>query len=187
MRIISGEARGRTLASPKGDQIRPTTDRVRESMFSILGSLYGLHVVDGFAGTGALGCEALSRGATRCVFMDVAPVAISLVQENLKRTRLEARASVVRAPFARGWRELEGGIDLVLLDPPYGTTLAQEAFDAIEGATQLLAPGARIMLEQEIADPVPRVRALRLMNTRVYGRTRLTFWSAPHDGSEEEE
>lgn len=122
MRVVAGSARGTRLA-PVPAGTRPMTDRAREGLFSSLGdTVVGARVLDLFAGTGALGIEALSRGAARAVFVDSAPAAVATVRENLRRTKLEERATVRRADALRtvgpAARE-EGPFDLVLVDPPY--------------------------------------------------------------------
>jgi len=128
MRIISGSARGLTLATPKDQRVRPTTDRVRESLFSILGNLHDLIVLDAFAGTGALGCEALSRGAAFCYFFDPSKDSITLVKENLSRVKATDRASTQQRPMTQALPTItQHTLDLVFLDPPYHTTLAHEA------------------------------------------------------------
>lgn len=179
MRIISGSARGRTLATPKDQRVRPTTDRVRESLFSILGNLHELIVLDAFAGTGALGCEALSRGAAFCYFFDPSKDSIALVKENLSRVKATDRASTQQRPMTQALPTItQHTLDLVFLDPPYHTTLAHEALQALATHHHLLAPDAIIVLEQAIEDPAlaPPSPLLVLDDLRTYGRTRLTFF-----------
>lgn len=121
MRVIAGELGGRTIQSPKGSAIRPTSDRVREAIFNTLFSLDALDgavVTDLFAGTGALGIEALSRGATHCTFVDREPDAVALIEANLAALGLTDRATVMRSDaLAHAGRS--GPVDLVLADPPY--------------------------------------------------------------------
>lgn len=127
MRVVAGEARGRRLVAPAGRDTRPTLDRVREALFNALTSLdavEGAQVLDLFAGSGALGIEALSRGAAACTFVDQDRSARHAIEENLRTTGLADRAVVVAEPAAR-WMQGAGassGFDLVLLDPPYSTT-----------------------------------------------------------------
>ena len=128
MRVIAGTCRGRPLRAPAGTATRPTADRVREAIFDVLGSMApvaGLRVVDLFAGSGAMGIEALSRGAAGAVFVDRAPDAVAAVRHNLETLGLEDRARVVRAEVL-SWLARPGtagpgdaGADLVLCDPPY--------------------------------------------------------------------
>ena len=122
MRVVAGTARGRRLASPSGVDVRPTSDRVREAVFNALhsrGAVVDADVLDLFAGTGALGIEALSRGARRAVFVDRSAEAVDLVARNLRSCDLEDRARVVRADGLRWLTTTDDRWDLVLLDPPY--------------------------------------------------------------------
>lgn len=184
MRIISGSARGRTLATPKNQDVRPTTDRIRESLFSILGDVRDAIVLDGFAGTGALGCEALSRGAQHCYFFDNARDSIALVRENTSRIKATDRATIINLPFARALSTIDAQPDLIFLDPPYSTALAQQALDALAQWPNL-PPDALIVLEQETDDPQGHLPSPRfhLEDQRIYGRTRLSFFRhlAQHD------
>lgn len=176
MRIISGFAGGRRLATPTNNQIRPTIDRVKESLFSILGDLDGVHVVDGFAGTGSLGCEALSRGAASCAFFDSSREAIELVKENVAIVGAEDRALIKKCPFKRGLTLLQNEPDLILLDPPYGDALLVErSFEAMLSCEKITA-GALVVLEQEIDDDLPEAPGFEKEDTREYARTRITFW-----------
>ncbi|HZQ29450.1 MAG TPA: RsmD family RNA methyltransferase, partial [Acidimicrobiales bacterium] len=121
MRVVAGEARGRRLVAPPGRATRPTSDRVRESIFDILTSLdavEGATVADLFAGSGAMGIEALSRGASRAAFVDSDPGAIQAVKANLDTTGTADRATVVRSDVLR-WLPSAPPVDLALVDPPY--------------------------------------------------------------------
>lgn len=184
MRVIAGSARGRRLVTPAGDRVRPTSDRVREATFNALGSLDAVvdaRVLDLFAGSGALGVEALSRGAADCVFVDAAPAALAAVRDNLATCGLADRARVVRGD-ARDWvatAAAEGPFDLVLLDPPY-------AFDDWEGlflALVAVAPGAVLVVESDrpVAPPPGGI----VLRERRYGGTVVTIirtaGPAPHD------
>ena len=180
MRIVAGAARGRRLASPP-DGVRPTADRVREALFASLGpTLTGAAVLDAFAGSGALGLEALSRGAARVTLVERDRRALEVLRDNVARVGLPG-AEVVAADVARLVRDAaERGTtppgapyDLVLLDPPYAT---EE--DALAGLLAdllpLLAPGARVVIERPAAAPAPGwPAALRPDEPRRYGSTRL--------------
>lgn len=172
MRIIAGHARGRRLLAPADDSVRPTTDRIRESLFSILGDLEGVSVVDGFAGSGALGCEALSRGASRCDFFDLSSKSVELVTENVRRIDASDSAHISRCAFTQGLATLSHDPDLVFIDPPYHTPLAQQALDAL-AASPRITPGALIVVEQDIDDAPALHDRFELDDERVYGRTRL--------------
>lgn len=143
MRVVAGEARGRRLVAPEGRDTRPTLDRVREALFNSLGSLDvvdGARVLDAFAGSGALGIEALSRGAMWCTFVDDDRAARAAVATNLASTGLDGRA-VIHAATAERWLRGAGAgehFDLVLLDPPYATSDEEWAalLDAVAPVTR---------------------------------------------------
>jgi 16S rRNA (guanine966-N2)-methyltransferase len=178
LRIISGELRGRKLASIRGKQTRPTADRVREALFNIVGSrLAGAHVLDLFAGTGALGIEALSRGAKMAVFVENAAPALQVIQKNIASCRLESRATIVRLDIARSLSDLaplRGIFDLIFIDPPYRCDLIRPT---LEQLTQggLLSPEALIVVEHDPLEPVEPPQSLETIDHRRYGQTRLSF------------
>src|SRR5947209_2339665 len=119
MRVVAGEVKGHRLKAPAGMETRPTSDKVREAVFATLGDFFvDDSVLDLFAGTGALGIEALSRGAETAVFVERRPQACAVIKENLKHTRLEARSRVLCMPVARALELLHEPFGLVLLDPP---------------------------------------------------------------------
>jgi 16S rRNA (guanine966-N2)-methyltransferase len=163
MRVVAGSARGRRLVAPKGNDVRPTGDRVREAIFNALGSLDALvdaTVLDLFAGSGALGIEALSRGAAHVTFVDAARDALHAVGTNLAACDLADGATVVRAD-ALAYLSTADPVDLALLDPPY----------AFDGWVELLAamPARLVVIESDRpVDPGPRWRVLR---NRRYGGT----------------
>jgi 16S rRNA (guanine(966)-N(2))-methyltransferase RsmD len=120
VRIIAGEHKGRRLARPTADGLRPTSDKLRETLFNVLASrVEGSRVLDLFAGTGALGLEALSRGAAEVVFVERDPRAIAILTENVARCEAGARSRIVRAPVERASSRVPGTFDLILADPPY--------------------------------------------------------------------
>ena len=123
MRVIAGEFRSRRLLSIPGDATRPTADRVREALFNILQTrISGASFVDAYAGTGAVGIEALSRGAEHCVFVEKHPRCVEAIRANLANTHLVERATVVRGPVEREWRgvcQAHGPFDILFADPPY--------------------------------------------------------------------
>jgi 16S rRNA (guanine966-N2)-methyltransferase len=177
VRVIAGTHGGRRLTAPSGRGTRPTGDRVREALFSILGPLDGLRVLDLFAGSGALGIEALSRGALSAEFVDSAPAAAGVVRANLETLGLEA---AVRRREARAFLEeaarARRQYDLVFLDPPY-----REA-DAVGAALAavlppVLAPGARVTSESDRRTPLPL--PLPLVTERRYGDTLIRIHQTP--------
>ena len=132
MRIISGSARGRKLKEPQGMDTRPTTDKVKESLFNIIQfELEGRRVLDLFAGTGQLGLEALSRGAEHCAFVDQRREAAALVRENVKLCRFEDRARVVQGEALSFLSACREKFDVVFLDPPYRTDLLKQCVEKI--------------------------------------------------------
>lgn len=157
MRIIAGEWRGRPLLAPEGRATRPTSDRAREGLFSMLasrlGSFDGLHVADLFAGTGALGLEALSRGAHFCLFVDNEREAVASIRRNLERFGAADRGDV-RASGVEHAPPPPRPCDLVFLDPPYKTELAAMALARLADPAWL-APGALVSVETAGALPVP--------------------------------
>jgi 16S rRNA (guanine966-N2)-methyltransferase len=152
---VAGSARGiRLTAVPAGT--RPMSDRAREGLFSSLGSLEGARVLDLFAGTGAMGIEALSRGAASAMFVDTAPGAVRTVRENLRRSRLAGRATLRRMEGLRQIRQKPGQFDLVLVDPPYRTPrpLLEALLDEMAGQG-VVAPGGRVVLTRSSRSYMP--------------------------------
>ena len=150
MRVIGGSAKGQRLTSLPGDNTRPTMDRVKESIFNMI----QLHVPDAvvldlFAGSGALGVEALSRGGKYCYFVDDFRGSFQVINENLTKTKLSPKAKVLLMDFRRGLKNLEhASVDLIFLDPPYQKEFLPEALELIE-KDGLLAPGGLIVIEQD--------------------------------------
>ncbi len=186
MRITGGQARGRVLASPRGLRIRPSSDRVREAIFNLLGQdLSGLTALDLFSGTGALGLEAISRGAEPVFFVDGAAAAVNLIRRNLSRCGFPDSGVVLRWDLRRGLpaelRRSAGGLDLVFLDPPYDSglipTLVRELLDR-----RLLAPGARIVAETSRREALAvSGDNLAAITTRDYGDTRVRLFQYEED------
>lgn len=179
MRIISGAFRGRKLAAIRGMAIRPTADRVREALFNILGSRpVEAVVLDLFAGTGALGLEALSRGAREAVFVDQAPAALQAIRKNIQLCRMEAAARVVQWNILNNLNCLRGEagrFDLVFIDPPYHRGLIPPALAHIV-ALDLAAPEALIVAEHDPAETIaPPSPAWEKVDERRYGQTQLSF------------
>jgi 16S rRNA (guanine966-N2)-methyltransferase len=176
VRIIAGTHRGRRIAAPKGEHTRPTSDRVREALFSIVGPVEDAAVLDLFAGSGALGLEALSRGATRCTLVDRDRAACRVIRDNLASLGLTG-ATVLQRDAVQALREEAAAgrrYDLVLLDPPYGewSGLEERLAASLPAA---LADDALVVVETE-ARTEPRL-PLDLETTRRYGSARLTVFS----------
>lgn len=178
MRVIAGTHRGRRLqAAPPG--VRPTSDRVRESLFAILGSVECLRVLDVFAGTGALGIEALSRGAETLVAIDRAQRSLATISRNLKDLDLADHARVMRGDASRVLPRLasEGLVfDLVFVDPPYDAELAGPVLEQL-AAESLLSPAARVVVERATRHALPPVPGFECEDERTYGDTVVQFFS----------
>lgn len=180
MRVIAGELRGRTLRVPRGRNVRPTADRVRGAIFDRLGALEGARVLDLYAGSGALGIEALSRGAVHVVFVERAPAVLAVLRGNLRTLELAPRARVVAAPVERALRRLQredARFDLALLDPPYADPGAGAVLAAL-AASGLLAPGARGVVESDRRRPPEVGRGLSVRGRHRYGDTLVTLFDA---------
>lgn len=177
MRVVAGSARGRSLRSPDGDLTRPTSDRVREAVFNALlirGPIAGSRVIDLFAGSGALGIEAISRGATDVWFVESDRRAAAVIEDNLDALGFADRATVLARPVEDALSSLPGEVDLVLVDPPY-------AFDGWVDLLGRLAPltddGAVIVIESDRSVLLPD--GWEKMRERTYGGTVITFTAPP--------
>jgi 16S rRNA (guanine966-N2)-methyltransferase len=168
MRIIAGQWRGRPLVAPQGQATRPTSDRTREALFSMLasrvGSFEGLKVADVCAGTGALGLEALSRGAAHCTFVERDRAAVEALRTNVAKLGAQAEVRAIAAESFAG-----GAYDLVLIDPPYGTGLGQKILPAIG-----VAPGGWVSIETA-RDEAVTVPGFTMEAERVHGKARITL------------
>jgi len=178
MRIIAGQWRGRPIAAPKGDATRPTADRTREALFSMLasriGSFEGLAVADLFAGSGALGLEALSRGAASCLFVEQDRAALDTLRANI--AKLDARGAQVRAQSVLGLGPAVAPLDLLLLDPPYGTGAGSVALDKL-ARLGWTGPASWISIETARDEKV-EVAGFAAEVERVHGKARLTLMRA---------
>ena len=176
MRVISGEWRGRKLLAPKGDATRPTADRTRETLFSMLtsrlGSFEGLVVADLFAGSGALGIEALSRGAATCLFAEQDRDALDVLRGNLSTLGATARADV-RAGSVLGLGPAPRAYDLLMLDPPYGTGAASVALDKLH-RLGWIGPDSWVSVETGHSETVD-VAGFAIDAERKVGKARLTL------------
>jgi 16S rRNA (guanine966-N2)-methyltransferase len=175
MRIIAGERKGHTIFAPKGIQTRPTSDRVRENVFNIVAPwIEGARVLDLYAGSGAMGLEALSRGAASAVFVETEPQAIRAIERNLDKLRLTG-ARVVRLNASTGLaQEAASGrkYDLVLADPPYSMT----DYDALARYLPLVLSEDGLVVLESAAKTEPELAGLSIRSTRKYGSTRVTVF-----------
>lgn len=178
MRIVAGTARGRKLFTPQGLQIRPTSDRVRQSLYDVLGSMDSLRVLDLFAGSGALGLEALSRGADRTLFIDRSRTAEELIRRNVDLLGFGDRCDVWRMDAGRALgraADEQRLFDLVLLDPPYRSGEIERILGK-GNLERILAPDARVILEGgPDQKPVLPDDGWTIMDSRRYGGTLLLF------------
>ena len=177
MRVITGSARGRRLKELEGMETRPTTDRVKEGLFSALQfDIEGRKVLDLFAGTGQLGIECLSRGAASAVFVDRRADAVKLIRENLRLTELEDRARVVAGDSMEYLKSIREPFDIIFLDPPYAAGLLEPAIAHI-AKFDILAPHGIIAAEHPAARVLPALAPpYRLHRTYRYGQIALTLY-----------
>ena len=185
MKITGGQIRGRCLASPKNLEIRPSSNKVREAIFNIIGQdLSGSRVLDLFSGAGLLGMEALSRGASLAVFVDHATQAISLIKKNLALCGYEHSGRTCKWNLSRGLPKIRPFLnttyDLVFLDPPYRSHPAAGLIEELSISAQL-EPGALIVLESAKAVETRHTLFLHLIETRIYGDTKLSFFKKGDD------
>ncbi|MEL7230150.1 MAG: 16S rRNA (guanine(966)-N(2))-methyltransferase RsmD [Pseudomonadota bacterium] len=183
MRIVGGKFRGRVLAAPKGQSIRPTTDRNRESLFNILNHAHGdmldgALVLDIFAGTGALGLEALSRGATHCTFMEISAEGRGLLRQNVEALGLSGITKILRRDATKpGQAGTMGPFNLVFADPPYGKGLGEKAL-AMLLQNGWLAKNTLVVLEEAKGHLPPPLEGFDLLDQRAMGETEIGFFRA---------
>jgi 16S rRNA (guanine966-N2)-methyltransferase len=170
VRVVAGEFKGRRLVAPRGMRTRPTADRVREAVFSMLGDVTGLRVLDLFAGSGALGIEAISRGAAQTVFVERDRRAIEVIRRNLHA--VGARAALVEGDALSFIREDQRPYDLVFVDPPYDSA-SRLAGPLAERLPAITSEGARIVTESDKRTPLEL--PLPLLTERTYGDTRIAI------------
>lgn len=179
MRIIAGRFGRRRLAGPVSEGVRPTSDRLRETLFNVLGpGVEGARVLDAFAGTGALGLEALSRGARAAVLVEHDPRALAVVADNVRRCGVQAECRIVRGQFPSAAARL-GPFDLILLDPPYDTS----SLDALlEAAAPMLSAAGLAVLEHARRREAPEVAgSLKRVRLLIAGDSALSFYRPAAD------
>ena len=177
MRVIAGKARGTVLKTPNGMQTRPTADRVKEAMFSILQfDLPGAKVLDLFGGTGQLGIEALSRGAASAVFVDQSDSACKLIKENLQKAKLDSAGKVILSDFARYLLSCKESFDIILLDPPYAEVFLEKCLNLIT-EIDILHSGGIIVCERPVGkDLFLEFNGYVRSKDYKYGNTLLTLY-----------
>ncbi len=178
MRVIAGTLGGRRLVAPAGVQTRPTSDRVREALFSALGTLTDARVLDAYAGTGALAIEALSRGAAHAVLVERGRPALKALRQNLTELNLTARATVLPCPVERAAKKLAeaGPFDVIFADPPYAALDSAVAVLATWLASpSILAADGTLVVEHAEHNAPPDLSGMYVVRTRCYGDTAVTF------------
>lgn len=177
MRVITGKARGVQLKTPDGMLTRPTTDRVKEALFSIIHfDIPGARVLDLFGGTGQLGIEALSRGASSAVFVDAREESCKLIRENLKRTKLENDAKVIRSDYLEYLKRCREKFHIILLDPPYAEVFLENALKQIT-QIDILESNGIIVAERPLGKELPwEFDGYVRSKDYKYGKTLLTIY-----------
>ena len=177
MRVITGTARGVQLKTPEGLTTRPTSDRVKEALFSIIHfEIPGARVLDLFGGTGQLGIEALSRGAASAVFVDAGEPACRLIRENLKRTRFEREGKVIKSDYLAYLTSCREQFDIILLDPPYAEVFLENALKKIT-EIDILQSGGIIVAERPLGKELPwEFEGYTRSRDYKYGKTLLTIY-----------
>ena len=178
MRVISGDARGRRLKEPMDMDQRPTTDKVKESLFNIIQfDIEGRRVLDLFAGTGQLGIEALSRGAKSCLFVDSSNKAVALIKENISRCRYEDVSTVLRSDWKDALRRQREQFDIIFLDPPYDTQLLKNSLKTA-AEIDILAQNGIIVCESRADTELPELDApYEKKGEYRYGGIKLTLYT----------
>ncbi len=184
MRVISGSARGHKLKAPKGLTTRPTTDRIKESLFNILApDIYGCRFLDLFSGSGAIGIEALSRGAERAVFVDSDRNSLSVIKDNISAVKLEKKAEVIGCDVRTAIMRLSSDkalFDIIFMDPPYKKGYTQETLTYI-AEQNILAPDGYIVAEISSEEEIPSSDGLELKRIKDYKTTKMVFFSHKED------
>lgn len=187
MRVITGKARGITLQTPTGMQTRPTSDRVKEALFSIIQfELAAATVLDLFAGTGQLGIEALSRGAKHAVFVDASEEACRLIRANLKKTQLHSNAAVLCCDYLAYLKKSKTRFDIIFLDPPYAEVFLENALKMIT-EIDILQSGGIIVAERPVGKELPwEFPGFTRSRDYKYGKTLLTLYRKEQQAEETE-
>lgn len=178
MRVIAGTARGHNLAAPEGLSTRPTTDRIKETLFNIIAfDLNGCRFLDLFSGSGAIGIEALSRGAEKAVFVDSSPVCAKIIEDNLKHTKLYPKGRIITDDVLSAIQRLstEGErFDIIFMDPPYMEGLVEPALNAIV-KSGIVDTDCKIIVERGSKTEPPVAEGLKIYREKEYRTTVITF------------
>lgn len=180
MRVISGKVRGLKLNTPKNEDVRPTTDRVKESLFNMINAyIMDSDILDLFAGTGSLGIECLSRGSNRCVFVDKSKESIDIVKSNIKKARMDEQSTIMNIDFKNAIKTLGNKnerFDVIFMDPPYYKNMFIDALSAID-ENNLIKDDGIIVVEHDTKNSFPdNIGKLYKSRDKKYGNTTLTFY-----------
>ncbi len=177
MRIIAGFFKGRKLETPRDNRTRPTSDKIKEALFSILmNDIEGAVVCDLFAGTGNLGLESISRGAKKCYFIENSKESIKLIKKNIKKFEIENQSFVLLGDYMLGLGRIKEKIDIFFIDPPYGHKLEVQALERIREES-LLAKDGKIVVEHEKTDQLPNeIEGFIKVKEKKYGRVVLSIY-----------
>lgn len=190
LRVISGKARGLKLDSPKNQDVRPTTDRVKESLFNIINPyIRESNILDLFAGTGSLGIECLSRGAKNCVFVDKSKDSINIIKSNVKKARVENESTILNIDFKDAVKRLSSQnqkFDVIFMDPPYYENMFIECLKIIDELNLLYEDGI-IIVEHDTKDLFDEsIGNLVKSRDKKYGNTTLTFYKLEAQNEQED-
>jgi 16S rRNA (guanine(966)-N(2))-methyltransferase RsmD len=176
MRIIAGRLKGRRLTAPRGSRVRPTSDSLRETLFNVIGAFVdGARVLDAFAGTGALGLEAISRGAGHVTFIERDPAALGALERNVAACGAADACAIIRGDFPIALRRITGAFDLILLDPPYETA---DLAAIVAAAAPRVTPPGRVVLEHSRRRASPEAAGwLRRTRMLTAGDSALSFYA----------
>lgn len=177
MRIIAGDYKGRRIETPENNDIRPTTDKVKEAMFSIIGPYIDDSVfVDLFSGTGNLGLEALSRGAAKCYFCDSSRVSIGIIKRNIKYCKAEEYSVVYAGDFRQSLQKIKDKVDVFLLDPPYEAGYYEDAFESIADLDLLAEDGIIVAEHRSDLELPDEIAGFEKIKERKYGHIVLSIY-----------
>jgi len=191
MRVIAGEFKGRRLDRIEGMDIRPTSDKVKESLFNILGdAVVDSRFLDLFGGTGGIGIEALSRGAKHVVFIDVSAKSIKVLKGNLEHLNIKENVEVFNTDYSTAISKLHKygkKFDIIFIDPPYSVGMAQDALKEIDKHS-ILAQSGLVVVEHDTRDEMPaRIGRLGIFRSKQYGNTTLSFYDLDQETQQKEE
>ena len=179
MRVIGGISRSIKLKSPAGKETRPTSDRVREALFNIIGQdVNNALFVDGFAGSGAVGVEALSRGARHCIFIEKRAHCVKIIKENLQQTNFAEKAEIIKTDIFAGFKHFKkkcNPADFIFLDPPYGSSRLTLKLIELIVSQKLIAEKGVVIVEHSKEEDFEDIEKWAHVNTRYYGNTAISF------------